>query len=179
MADADFDDLRDQFGKERERLAKLWDAYELQEKDFTTAKDKIRALERELEEKDRISESLKQVAANRDGQLRELETRHASLEREKRDFEPRMTEMEKELGKQNEQFSKLYKLAEELDTDLQKAKREIEARDGWFRENVQVFNALCNSITSRERMVQEAREVVPTFHRGGIAEDIDVDDIEI
>ena len=171
--------LRDRFEKEQERLAKLWDAYELQEKDFGTAKDKIQALTRELDEKDRIIESLKDVAANRDTQLREMETRLSTLEREKRTFEPQMEEMKTELDKQKDQFSKLYKLSEELDKDLQTAKREIQARDDWFRENIQVFNALCNSIPSRERMVHEARELVPTFHSGDVADEIEVEDIEI
>ena len=46
MADADSEDIRNRFGKEQERLAKLWDAYELQEKDFSTARNKVRAMER-------------------------------------------------------------------------------------------------------------------------------------
>ena len=46
---------------ERERLAKLWDAYEIQERELAEAKEKIRVLEQELEEKVTMLDTLKGV----------------------------------------------------------------------------------------------------------------------
>ena len=44
------EDYRKEFIAERERLAKLWDAYEQQEKEVGALKNKIAMLERELGE---------------------------------------------------------------------------------------------------------------------------------
>ena len=45
----DISDYKREYEKEQERLAKLWDAYELQEKDFEQSKEKIRVLEDVIE----------------------------------------------------------------------------------------------------------------------------------
>jgi chromosome segregation ATPase len=118
-------DYRREYEKEQERLTKLWDAYEIQERDFEQAKEKIKVLEDIVGEKERIILSLRQVAENRDAEIRDLEIRMSSLERENSAFEPKLKEMEKELKKQRDQFSKLYSLAEELDEELRYARKEI------------------------------------------------------
>ncbi len=148
-------DYRKEYEKEQERLTKLWDAYEIQEKDFEQAKDKIKVLENVIEEKERIILSLRQVAENRDTEIRELEIRTTSLEREKSEFDPKQKEMQKELKGQRDQFAKLYSLAEELDEELRYARNEIEVRDDWFREHINVFSGMCNAIKSREDIVRE------------------------
>ena len=148
-------DYRNEYEKEQDRLTKLWDAYEIQEKDFEQAKDKIKVLESVIEEKERIILSLRQVAENRDAEIRDIEIRVSSLDREKSEFDPRMKEMEKELKKQRDQFAKLYSLAEELDEELRYTRNEIEARDDWFRDHINVFSGMCNAISSREDIIKE------------------------
>jgi chromosome segregation ATPase len=148
-------DYRREYEKEQERLTKLWDAYEIQEKDFEQAKEKIKVMEDIIAEKERIILSLRQVAENRDAEIRDLEIRVSSLERENSSFEPKFKEMEKELKKQRDQFSKLYSLAEELDEELRYARKEIENRDDWFRDHINVFKGMCNAISSREDIIRE------------------------
>lgn len=148
-------DYKREYEKEQDRLTKLWDAYEIQEKDFEQAKEKIRVLEDVVAEKDRIIQSLRQVAENRDAEIRDLEVRVSSLERENASFEPKMKELERELKKQRDQFAKLYSLAEELDEELRYARKEIEIRDEWFRDHINVFSSMCNAIGSREEIIRE------------------------
>jgi chromosome segregation ATPase len=148
-------DYRREYEKEQERLTKLWDAYEIQEKDFEQAKEKIRVLEDVIEEKDRIIQSLRQVAENRDADIREMEVKISSLERENNSFSPKIKELETELKKQRDQFAKLYSLAEELDEELRYSRKQIEIRDDWFRDHINVFSGMCNAIGSREEIVQK------------------------
>ena len=147
-------DYRKEYEREQERLTKLWDAYEIQEKDLDQAKDKIKVLESIIEEKERIILSLRQVAENRDKEIRDLEIKVTSLDREKSDFEPKLKDLEKELKQQRDQFAKLYSLAEELDEELRYARKEIEIRDEWFRDHINVFSGMCNAIKSREDIIE-------------------------
>ena len=146
---------RREYEKEQERLTKLWDAYEIQEKDFEQAKEKIKVLEDVIEEKDRIIQSLRQVAENRDSEIRELDVKMSTLERENSTFEPKMKEYENNLKKHRDQFSKLYSLAEELDEELRYSRKQIELRDDWFRDHINVFSGMCNAIKSREDITRE------------------------
>jgi chromosome segregation ATPase len=150
----DISDYRREYEKEQERLAKLWDAYELQEKDFEQAKEKIKVLENIVEEKERIILSLRQVAENRDSEIRESEVRLTTLERANADFEPRLKELERENKRQKDQFAKLYSLAEELDEELRYTRRQVEDRDNWFRDHIQVFTGMCNAISAREDIIK-------------------------
>jgi chromosome segregation ATPase len=148
-------DYRREYEKEQGRLTKLWDAYEIQEKDFEQAKEKIKVLESVIQEKERIILSLRQVAENRDTEIREMEVRLSSLEREKETFEPKIKGMEKDLKKQRDQFAKLYSLAEELDEELRYTRKQLEIRDEWFRDHIQVFSSMCNAIGDREGIIRE------------------------
>jgi chromosome segregation ATPase len=155
MPDDTVVDYRKEYEKEQGRLTKLWDAYEIQEKDLEQAKDKIKVLESVIQEKERIILSLRQVAENRDAEIRDMEVGITSLERAKAEFEPKMKELESDLKKQRDQFAKLYSLAEELDEELRYARKEIELRDEWFRDHINVFSSMCNAITSREDIIRE------------------------
>lgn len=151
----DISDYKREYEKEQERLAKLWDAYELQEKDFEQSKEKIRVLEDVIEEKERIIMSLRQVAENRDSEIRDNEVKLSALERAKADFEPKIKTMERESKKQKDQFAKLYSLAEELDEELRYTRKQVEDRDDWFREHIQVFLGMCNAISGREDIIKK------------------------
>lgn len=155
MANETMVDYRKEYEKEQGRLTKLWDAYEIQEKDLEQAKDKIKVLESVIQEKERIILSLRQVAENRDAEIRDMEVRITSLERANTEFEPRMKDLESELKKQRDQFAKLYSLAEELDEELRYTRKEIEIRDEWFRDHINVFKSMCNAISSREDIIRE------------------------
>jgi len=151
------EDYRKEFIAERERLAKLWDAYEQQEKEVGALKNRIAMLERELNEKDRIVRSLKDVLEARDRENRELEIEATSLRGEKSVHEPKLNDLQSSLRIEKERFAKLFKLAEELDEELRSARNEISARDEWFRIHVDQLRGIGKAIDERERMVDAAR----------------------
>jgi chromosome segregation ATPase len=151
------DDYRKEFIAERERLAKLWDAYEQQEKEVAALKNKISMLERELGEKDRIVRSLKDVMEARDRENRELEIEATSLRGDKATHEPKIGELQSSLRVEKERFAKLFKLAEELDGELRTARSEIQARDEWFRIHVDSLRGMGKAIDERDRMVETAK----------------------
>lgn len=141
--------------KEKERLAKLWDAYELQEKELLGAREAIKSLEEEVQEKGLIIERLKEITESRDREIREMEMDLTKFKKKSTDFEPKIESLEKELGKQREQFKKLYALAEEVDISLSKARDEVRKRDEWFQDNIGVFIGMCKSLKPREEMLSE------------------------
>jgi len=151
------EDYRKEFIAERERLAKLWDAYEQQEKEVGALKNKIAMLERELNEKDRIIRSLKDVMEARDRENRELEIEATSLRGDKSTHEPKLNELQSSLRVEKERFAKLFKLAEELDEELRTARNEIQARDEWFRIHVDSLRGIGKAIEERDRMVENAK----------------------
>lgn len=150
------EDIRKELLAERERLAKLWDAYEAQEKEVNALKNKIVVLERELSEKDRIVKSLKDVLEARDRENRELEIEVTGLRGDKASFEPRIGELTKALRVEKERFAKLFRLAEELDEELRTARKEIGARDEWFRIHVEQLRGVGKAIDERDTMIEAA-----------------------
>jgi chromosome segregation ATPase len=151
------EDYRKEFIAERERLAKLWDAYEQQEKEVGTLKNRIALLERELNEKARIVKSLKDVLEARDRENRELEIETTSLRGDKATHEPKFNELQSSLRVEKERFAKLFKLAEELDGELRTARDEIQARDEWFRIHIDSLRGIGKAIEERDRMVEAAK----------------------
>jgi chromosome segregation ATPase len=151
------EDLRKEFLAERERLAKLWDAYEAQEREVAALKNKISILERELSEKDRIVKSLKDVLEARDRENRELEIEVTGLRGDKASFEPKISDLTSALRVEKERFAKLFRLAEELDEELRVARKEIAARDEWFRVHVEQLRGMGKAIDERDTLIENAK----------------------
>jgi len=151
------EDYRKEFIAERERLAKLWDAYEQQEKEVAALKNKITMMEREIGEKERIIRSLKDVLEARDRENRELEIELTSHKAEKSSVEPKLNELQSSLRVEKERFAKLFKIAEDLDQELKTSRSEIQARDEWFRIHVDSLRNIGKAIEERDRMVEAAK----------------------
>jgi len=146
-------DALSKYELERQRLAKLWDAYEKQEKDFASLKDRVTNLEAELADRDRIIRSLKDVLEGRDRRSRELEIEITTLRNEKNTYDPKVQQLTTDLRIERERFAKLFALAEELEEEIKMAKKAIEARDEWFRTHVDVFANLQRAVDDHQRMI--------------------------
>ena len=146
-------DALSKYELERQRLAKLWDAYEKQEKDFASLKDRVTNGEAELADRDRIIRSLKDVLEGRDRRTRELEIEITTLRNEKSSYDPKVQQLTSDLRIERERFAKLFALAEELEEEIKMAKRAIEARDEWFRTHVDVFANLQRAVDDHQRMI--------------------------
>jgi chromosome segregation ATPase len=133
-------DMAGKYEQERQRLAKLWDAYEKQEKEMAALKDKIGHLENDLLDRDRIIKSLKDVLETRDRRTRELEIEMTSLRGDKSGWEPRLKALETDLRLERERFAKLFALAEELE-------------DEWYRSHVDVLGDLNRAMEDYDKMM--------------------------
>lgn len=173
------EDLRREFLAERERLAKLWDAYEAQEKEVSALKNKITVLEREISEKDRIVNSLKDVLEARDRENRELEIEVTALRGDKASFGPKVSELTKALRVEKERFAKLFQLAEELDEELRVARKEISARDEWFRIHVDQLRGISKAIDERDDLIDAASGKKAKADYKPALEKLNVPDIDV
>jgi chromosome segregation ATPase len=154
----ELDDFKRQYEKERERLAKLWDAYEIQESELRQNKEKITKMSEILADKDRIIISLKHVLETRDAELRNAQIELNKLKKEREEFQPNMDELQRLYREEKDKLSKLFVLAQELDTNLSAAKQDILVRDEWFKAHVEAYRSVQKAIESYDRMMKESRE---------------------
>ena len=143
------------YEQERQRLAKLWDAYEKQEKEMASLKEKVGHLENDLMDRERIIKSLKDVLETRDRRTRELEIEMTSLRGDKSGWEPRLKALETDLRLERERFAKLFALAEELEEEVKLAKKAIAARDDWYRGHVDVLGDLQRAMDDYDKMMAQ------------------------
>ncbi len=144
--------------KDQERLAKLWDAYEVQEKELELATKNVSKLESKLKEMDRVNSVLKKAVEDRDIEIRELEIKVIGLEEEKSKFQPQLDELQKLYNEEKERYSKLFAITEELEDDLAKAKKEVKIKDEWFEKNVGMLENIRESIIDRNVKLKKIDE---------------------
>ena len=80
--------LENSLGLEQQRLEKLWDAYEQQEKDLNASLDRINILESEIETKETMISSLQELLTERDAKLRQLEVERQRQGKIEAEYEP-------------------------------------------------------------------------------------------
>ena len=141
--------------KDQERLAKLWDAYEIQEKEFELAMKKIVTLENKIEEFSRVNNVLKKAVEARDAEVREHELKIIGFEDEIARFGPKQKDLEESYKNEKDRYTKLFTITEELEEDLAKAKRELEVKDKWFERNVGMLENIRESIIDRNVKLHE------------------------
>jgi hypothetical protein len=144
--------------KDQERLAKLWDAYEIQEKELELSMKKISTLESKISELDRVNDVMKKAMEDRDKEIRDLELKVISLEEENSKFTPQLTELTKLYQEEKDRYSKLFSITEELEEELENAKTENEIKDKWFDRNVGMLENLRESIVERNIQLKESSE---------------------
>ncbi len=145
-------------GMDKERLAKLWNAYEMQEKELVQIKSRIGEYETAIGEKDMMLRTLKDALTARDEEIRELEIKHSNLEKEFGAVEPKLEELQKTLNTEKVRFSRLYSLSEELEADLKEARAAIEKRDSWFKENIDILRGFSRALSAREKILDLGRK---------------------
>lgn len=161
--------MADDQSKDKERLAKLWDAYEAQEREFNTALTKIKTLEDQLKDRDRIIDTLKKVVESRDKELRDMEIRTTTLSDEKTRTEPVIDELKSSLRAEKERYAKLFAITEELEEEIEEARKQLEARDQWYNRNVGKLEALDEALKERNRMLAS---VLPSTTRGPVGKPV-------
>ena len=142
MPDAESEDYKRKHLIEQERLAKLWDAYQIQEKALKDATDDLKKSETKLELNEKEIESLNEMVEKRDKNLREMEREVTNLQKITADYKPKLENCSAALSKEKDKLSKLYDVAQELDEELQVKGRALELRDNWFLEHFIFFEKI-------------------------------------
>ena len=92
---------------DQQRLEKLWDAYEQQEKDLNASLDQINILEADIETKGNLITSLQELLGERDAKLRELAGA---------------------IKDQTDKYDKLLSIAQEMEIELAKSEGDPDSK---------------------------------------------------
>lgn len=150
--------MDEELARARERLKKLWTAYQTQERELDAALKKIESLEIRLKEKDRMIETLREALEARDREIKDLQMKNLELEGRVEELLPRIKELEERHEKDLQRYAKLFGLTEELEEELERVRKELALRDRWFEENLKPLYNLCQSLYDRERMLESVRK---------------------
>ena len=137
---------------EQQRLEKLWDAYEQQEKDLNASLDQINILEADIGTKGTLITSLQELLGERDAKLRELEIERQRQMKVEAEYAPRIEEMEDTIKDQTDKYDRLLSITQEMESELDLARRALHARDSWFNLNV-------SSLESISDLIKEWRDI--------------------
>ncbi|MGA1819760.1 MAG: helix-hairpin-helix domain-containing protein [Thermoplasmatota archaeon] len=155
----------------KERLMKLWDAYESQEKEMSAATARIRELEEKEKDKERVISTLRELVDAKDAELRKLELRGSSLDKETVDCRTRLQETTDLLNLEKNRYKKLYLLSQELELEVDRLGKEVEARDRWFRDNLSFLEEFPQRMNKRMEMISSAAVKRPLLKELGAATD--------
>ena len=150
--------LEDRLSDETERLVKLYDAYEQQERDIVGLRAEIEVLEKEVIDKEIDREGLEKLLSEKDNRVRDLELDHAKATKRIEHLEPELEKMEEKYTREKDRLARVFEIAEELDGDLRLAVAEIKARDDWYVNHMQIFEDLNKAIKVRYDMIENAVE---------------------
>ena len=156
MAELDSEDYKKKHLMEQERLAKLWDAYQIQESALKEATDSIRSLETDQELKIKEVQSLNEMLEKRDKQLREMEREVTNLQKITADYKPKLENCETSLKKEKDKLAKLYDIAQEMEEEIGLKSKALEQRDNWFLEHFSFFEGVTD-VLAKWKEVAEAR----------------------
>ena len=137
----------------KERLMKLWDAYEMQEKELKTMTGKVKDLEEKLREKDRVVETLRELVEAKDIELRKLEVKGTTLDKETADHKGRLDELTENLNLERGRYKRLFLITQELEKEVDRLSKELEDRDRWFRDNMAFLEEFPARVGKRLEMV--------------------------
>ena len=117
--------LENSLGLEQQRLEKLWDAYEQQEKDLNASLDRINYLESDIETRQTMISSLQELLTERDAKLRELEIQRQRQSKIAAEYEPKIKEMQGIIEDQTEKYERLLSITQEMEDELDLARQSL------------------------------------------------------
>ena len=144
--DEKFAQIESSLSLEQQRLEKLWDAYEQQEKDLNAALDRINFLEADIETKETMITSLQELLTERDTKITELEVERQRQSKVESEYEPRIQAMDTTMYEQTEKYDRLLSITQEMEDELDLARRSLHARDSWFNANVSSLESIAEVI---------------------------------
>ena len=150
--------LKDELEKKKAALFKLWDSYEMQERDIAALKDRIAFLEQEHLQKDNIIQNLKVHTESKDGRLRDSEIEVIALRRHKDEADPKIKTLESQLRAAEDRYAKVLKLWEASYESAKFWRKSAEDRDAWFDRHIGAFGDFKRALDEREEMLMRHRK---------------------
>ena len=157
------DDLAEQLAMEKERLDKLYVAYQALQSEFDDSKAHIEVLEKEAIDKEIEKEGLKELLNEKDSRIRNLEIESAKAGTRVKHLEPELEKMEEMYTREQARLGRVFDVAEELDEALQTATAELKARDDWYVEHMKIFEDIKKVTETRFEMIDRAMEYFKEF----------------
>lgn len=142
----------------KERLMKLWDAYESQELELQAAVKKVSDLESKQKDKERVIETLRELVESKDKELRKHEISLNSFDRETKDCQTKLDEVSESLNQERSRYKKLFVITQELEREVDRLTKELDERDRWFRDNMSFFEEFPTRVGKRIGMVSKPRK---------------------
>lgn len=150
--------LKEELSKKQAALVKLWDSYEMQERDIAALKDRIAFMEQESLQKDSIIANLKVHTESKDGRLREHEMEIIALKRHKDESEPKIKSLEAQLRASEDRYAKVLKLWEASYEAAKFWRKSCEERDLWFDRHIGAFGDFKRALDERNEMLAKHRK---------------------
>ena len=157
------DDLAEQLAMEKERLDKLYVAYQALQSEFDDSKAHIEVLEKEAIDKEIEKEGLEELLNEKDSRIRNLEIESAKAGTRVKHLEPELEKMEEMYTREQARLGRVFDVAEELDEALQTATAELKARDDWDVEHMKIFEDIKKVTETRFEMIDRAMEYFKEF----------------
>ena len=157
------DDLAEQLAMEKERLDKLYVAYQALQSEFDDSKAHIEVLEKEALDKEIEKEGLEELLNEKDSRIRNLEIESAKAGTRVKHLEPELEKMEEMYTREQARLGRVFDVAEELDEALQTATAELKARDDWYVEHMKIFEDIKKVTETRFEMIDRAMEYFKEF----------------
>ena len=148
--------LEQQAVKDKEALDKLLVAYQAQEADVSEMKAQLETLNRELIDKETEKEGINNLLSNLRRQKDEMEVDLAKANTKIPFLESKLEKTEEMLEREKARLGTAITLAEEIDESNQAAQAELEARDDWYIQHMQIFEELNEAIQTRHDMIDRA-----------------------
>ena len=142
----------------KERLMKLWDAYESQELELQAAVKKVSDLESKHKDKERVIETLRELVESKDKDLRKYEMNISTIDRETKDYRTKLDDVSESLNMERSRYKKLFVITQELEREVDRLTKELDERDRWFRDNMSFFEEFPTRVGKRIGMVSKPRK---------------------
>jgi len=142
----------------KERLMKLWDAYESQELELHAAVKKVSDLDSKQKDKERVIETLRELVESKDKELRKNEMNITNIDRESKDFRVRLDDVSESLNMERARYKKLFVITQELEREVDRLTKDLDERDRWFRDNMSFFEEFPTRVGKRMGMVAKPKK---------------------
>jgi len=139
---------------EKERLIKLWEAYEKQEKEYNDALKKILAHEKELHRRKNMEKNMRQLMEEKNREITNLQLKTTGIQNDLDELLPRIEQKDAANKASKERYAKLYALTEELEEEMDDAKQQLLARDMWFKKNFENMEGFARSLEERKTLIE-------------------------